>query len=99
MRTHLCGGEFKTVAASSMMLKAKEKSFKRTEDADDAEVRELRRQVQQLQEQLAVMSVSHTRQSSWFLNSNINPFLHRLVSSRRKIKRITSATVVAKTAI
>ncbi len=33
-----------------MMLKAKEKSFKRTEDADDAEVRELRRQVQQLQQ-------------------------------------------------
>ncbi len=50
------------MAASSMMLKAKEKSFKRTEDADDAEVRELRRQVQQLQQQLAVMSVSHTRQ-------------------------------------
>ncbi len=42
LRTHLCGGEFKTVATSSMMLKAKEKSFKRTEDADDAEVRELR---------------------------------------------------------
>ncbi len=64
LKTHLCGGEFNAVTTSSMMLKAKDKSFKRTENADNAEVRELRRQVQQLQQQLAVMSVSNIQQST-----------------------------------
>ncbi len=64
LKTHLCGSEFNAVTTSSMMLKAKDKSFKRTENADNAEVRELRRQVQQLQQQLAVMSVSNIQQST-----------------------------------
>ncbi len=59
LKTHLCGGEFNSVTTSSMMLKAKDKSIKQTVNADNAEVRELRRQVQQLQKQLAVMSVSN----------------------------------------
>ncbi len=47
-----------------MMLKAKDMSIKWTVNADNAEVRELRRQVQQLQKQLAVMSVSNIQQST-----------------------------------
>ncbi len=64
LKTHLCGGEFNSVTSSSMMLKAKDKSIKRTVNADNAKVRELRRQVQQLQKQLAVMSVSNIQQST-----------------------------------
>nr|XP_020443948.1 uncharacterized protein LOC109952966 isoform X2 [Monopterus albus] len=55
LRAQICGGESKTVSTSSLVIQPKEKQ---KEKIDNTEVQELRKQIQQLQQQLAVMSVS-----------------------------------------
>ncbi|XP_043079814.1 uncharacterized protein LOC122328173 [Puntigrus tetrazona] len=62
LRTQICGGESKTVSTSSLVIKPKEKQIK-NETTDNAEVQELRKQIENLQQQLTIMSVSSTHLS------------------------------------
>ncbi len=66
LRTQICGGESKTVSTSSLVIKPKEKQIQQTGNTDNSEVQDLRKQVQNLQQQLAIMSVGSTQPSSQF---------------------------------
>ncbi|KAI7797198.1 hypothetical protein IRJ41_020208, partial [Triplophysa rosa] len=84
--THLSGGDFKPVATSSMVLKTKEKSSRQREKADDSEVQALRKQIQQLQQQLATMSVSQTQQSLQIHEQRPRPCQSQAVSASSRVK-------------
>ncbi|KAA0724940.1 Retrovirus-related Pol polyprotein from transposon 412 [Triplophysa tibetana] len=83
LRSRLSCGEFKPVATSSMVLKAKEKFSMPSEKTDDSEVQALREQIHQLQQQLAVMNVGKPQQSFQIQERKARPCLSQAVSASR----------------
>lgn len=60
LRSQLNSGDSKPASAAAMVLKAKERSAK-PKETDDLEIQALRKQVQQLQQQLVGLSVNQTQ--------------------------------------